>query len=1315
MSIPPSEPEHVALTSLVKPEQGQEISRDGDHNTNQQSSTPHSRPPSMSLLTQALAATKDKGDTAPNALGENNFANTPADSNSLPIPTTEEQSNGIHSLVQFGNPSFDMATITTSTAHPSGTALSAGASPTSSPMKFNFYDMNDINSLLRSHRDNLSRARGRGSSLERTDRERRLPALPKGSTNSGDTGFNTPPAPPSPTTLGSITTTPPLDGVRARYRSWRDARPGTGIEKAWSIGGQGIDDAQGVEKSITEAMTGVEPNNRSRKASHSMRFFKEGLPEDKTKKVDKKGRPSKTGTSRGKDGSSLDAVSTSTPPILEDGSPEALRSPTDKPESFAIPTDASEAGIDDRIKALPAQLLADIRSPHNLTPGAWKDSFSQGIPMQEAEKHKGVWIDTDSPSPERSHRKPDDDRATAEATQGDDDEHELSSPLKSGDEDDSGEEQVSSAVFVPHKTPHESPQRERDGFNYPTTLKKPWSEDRVRSDESDSNAQEWLEEHEVPSREIDDDYVDREATPQPDVPSVSVKPATSAEKSSQAVESYAQPEIERKRQQPDDAGYISKDDYESSQTEDDQDVTPTGSLKQTRVLKDLTHVHDHQEKSKAPLEAIELIPYKHQVGGHTTMWRFSKRAVCKQLNNRENEFYEKIERYHPHLLKFLPRYIGVLNVTFEKQQRKKSSRKDGADANLEKGQENGASGTEDHRVDSKAVSPAANSQVSNGDERPRMISQSLQSSSVPVPTVTFADNRHIIPTSFLRPHPHLIGPQHRSKSDTTTLATTRTGLNQSQPPLPESDFTFRPPLSDKHAASWGATSVNKDLRNQIFSEAFLRKPIPIHRHKKPGSQNRALPNRHGATLRPSISETSLKLLHPAETAQPVQPPEESMRRRAMKTAAERRTSGTAPLAMTGTQPSAAMNGHAQRVEEGEENMDERTGTSAPEHEILHGQGAPKNSLRPRRYSSGGLRRKPKEVAEDRGNLKYFVEADDAGYKGDEEDVFAMDPEPTRQPLEKSVTATATEASIEANTDGTGDQKVDYNTAPPSGTMLPAAPASSQKLLDIPRPVNPTTARTQRDQRVEYFLLLEDLTAGMKKPCIMDLKMGTRQYGVEANEKKQKSQRQKCKETTSQELGVRVCGLQVWDVKTQSYIFQDKYFGRDLKVGRDFQDALTRFLYDGVDYASVLRHIPTILRKLSQLEVLIRGLVGYRFYAASLLVFYDGDTQQEDESDSTAGERDGGGIKKKKEIDFKIADFANCVTKEGLNMSEKPCPPRHPELPDNGFLRGLRSLRRYFLAIQKEIRAKEMGLRRYDGDEEGELNAADEDDEGAISY
>ena len=92
---------------------------------------------------------------------------------------------------------------------------------------------------------------------------------------------------------------------------------------------------------------------------------------------------------------------------------------------------------------------------------------------------------------------------------------------------------------------------------------------------------------------------------------------------------------------------------DSSQTEDGE-TTPTATP--------LPKTHSQRKKRTSigagPKGAVMLEPYSHQVGGHSTIFRFSRRAVCKQLNNRENEFYERIERRHPDMLRFLPRSVS---------------------------------------------------------------------------------------------------------------------------------------------------------------------------------------------------------------------------------------------------------------------------------------------------------------------------------------------------------------------------------------------------------------------------------------------------------------------------------------------------------------------------------------------------------------------------------------------------------------------------------------------------------------------------------
>jgi len=61
-------------------------------------------------------------------------------------------------------------------------------------------------------------------------------------------------------------------------------------------------------------------------------------------------------------------------------------------------------------------------------------------------------------------------------------------------------------------------------------------------------------------------------------------------------------------------------------------------------------------------------------------------------------------------------------------------------------------------------------------------------------------------------------------------------------------------------------------------------------------------------------------------------------------------------------------------------------------------------------------------------------------------------------------------------------------------------------------------------------------------------------------------------------------MEVWNAKNKGYVFQDKYFGRDLKVGRDFQHALMRYITSTANGEPTVlyHHIPTIYSKITQL-------------------------------------------------------------------------------------------------------------------------------------
>ncbi|KXJ86646.1 hypothetical protein Micbo1qcDRAFT_125694 [Microdochium bolleyi] len=1036
----------------------------------------------------------------------------------------------------------------------------------------------------------------------------------------------------------------PSPDARSQYRNWRASEHPfpLGPEKAWSIDtGDSVAPQDGpVEKSITEALAGVEPT-RSRKASHSLRFFKEGLPDEVAKKRDAKSSRLQTKLSPTQERTDAEDLSNAKDdqtvhkqvPFLPDGMRQISR---DLPSAVSTSSTIAE---DQQHQPETTADYFGLEVKKDMVPITSGEVSSLASRLAEAslDLHAGHKPDLDiapSPEPSKVHRV-----SNASTERG----------HVSDECEDSSEEKISSAVFVPHQDPEESSKdnlapSDRPSDRPVTSRRQSTKEDfrswLVKADEPDEDGQ----------RKNDSENGVTWKVASTGAP----KPSSSA---------------------ADECAIDDNDD-------DDQGLPATGIVSsetpQVNLPAEDEAAFDMEQEPKQPLEAIELVPYKHQVGGHTTVWRFSKKAVCKQLNNRENEFYENIERYHRSLLPFLPRYIGVLNVTFRKQPRRKSiAKREDAAAAEQALVPSPAPAAERQDTLLKSVLTPGKAELEGRNHR-RVFSQSIHSSSGPLPTVTFVDNQHILPRSLLQPN--VTGTERtRSASMTNIYDQARSDEafgKDSQPGRPP----LRPALEDRHANSWGATTVNKRLRNEVFNDAFLKEPVTVRKHKTPASHQRTIPRR---AVQSTLSSQSLGGSDGA-----------------VQTPAHQDGASRLPSSPLRAKPTLAYhhsdNGHDRSPQalEPAEHVKDVTGTSAPEPDTLSERFP--SPRRKRRYSGSGLRRRPQEVSggpsdtiQSRGDLQYFEGADDAGYRADTGSAMA---------------STATTPAIETATHGP------RRTLSPQAPFLPASgtssavaselPSPAAEPTKIPRPVNPKEAQTQ-GSRVEYFLLLEDLTAGMKKPCIMDLKMGTRQYGVEASAKKRESQRRKCAGTTSRELGVRVCGLQTWNAKTQSFIFKDKYWGRDLQAGQEFQDALTMFLYDGMDYSSVLKHIPAILHKLNQLELTVRRLHGYRFYAASLLMFYDADTSNDgyetaiddsttdvptdaDESWEVRRRR-----KDKREIDFKMADFANSVI-PGEMPADKPCPPTHPDQPDRGFLRGLASLRQYFLRIQRDVRA-ELGL------------------------
>jgi inositol-hexakisphosphate kinase len=166
-------------------------------------------------------------------------------------------------------------------------------------------------------------------------------------------------------------------------------------------------------------------------------------------------------------------------------------------------------------------------------------------------------------------------------------------------------------------------------------------------------------------------------------------------------------------------------------------------------------------------------------------------------------------------------------------------------------------------------------------------------------------------------------------------------------------------------------------------------------------------------------------------------------------------------------------------------------------------------------------------------------------------------------------------------------------------------------------VNPWALKCHRDNLKKVgiqltgrrYILLENLTLGRARPCVLDLKLGTQQHGDHASASKRLSKNAKVASSTSGSLGLRLGGMQVYQANLGRYICRSKNYGRGLSPS-GLRAAIRQFLTDGLTVRTDV--VRALLRRLGQLRELLAGLDSFRFYTSSLLITYDGEGEEQAE-------------------------------------------------------------------------------------------------------
>jgi 1D-myo-inositol-tetrakisphosphate 5-kinase/inositol-polyphosphate multikinase len=248
-----------------------------------------------------------------------------------------------------------------------------------------------------------------------------------------------------------------------------------------------------------------------------------------------------------------------------------------------------------------------------------------------------------------------------------------------------------------------------------------------------------------------------------------------------------------------------------------------------------------------------------------------------------------------------------------------------------------------------------------------------------------------------------------------------------------------------------------------------------------------------------------------------------------------------------------------------------------------------------------------------------------------------------------------------------------------GTLELTDPAESVPKADgapvaleaaLPPPLPPTNDR-------KTSIVLQNLTHGFQKPCVLDVKLGAQLWDEDAKPEKRARLDAVSDVTTSRSLGMRVAGMRVWKgEKEGGYKAYDKQYGRTF-TAENCVVAVKEYLGGVVTEEQRILLAKRFLEKVKEVQEMLEKEES-RMFSASLLFVYEGDekalelalgeeeknkskdrlegTEETDED----GDGDGDDEAVKKAVELKLIDFAHASWTPGKG-------------PDENALQGVRSM------------------------------------------